>query len=172
MVCGAPTSRSSGGRSAVTTSSGTLAWWASTTAAWKWVAAVVGPRCVAARTGRVEIFRSPADADRLLGAEQLIARGELVRQTFEIGERRHVHEVRSQMQQQRRLDFATVDVVHGFGWIEQGRQRAERKVRRARDEHAELGPQTHGEQVHEGFLAAVGVEHDELAKASARDAPP
>ncbi len=40
MVWGAPTSRSSGGRSAVTTSSGTAAWCASTTAAWRWVAAV------------------------------------------------------------------------------------------------------------------------------------
>ena len=40
MVCGAPTPRSSGGRSAVHTIRGTPAWWASTTAAWKWVAAV------------------------------------------------------------------------------------------------------------------------------------
>ena len=35
MVWGAPTSCSSGGRSAVHTSSGTPAWWASTTAGWK-----------------------------------------------------------------------------------------------------------------------------------------
>src|SRR5215213_6847391 len=40
MVWGAPTSRSSGGRSAVHTRRGTSAWWASMTAAWKWAAAV------------------------------------------------------------------------------------------------------------------------------------
>ena len=40
MVCGAATSRSSGGRSAVQTTSGTSAWCASTTAAWSSAAAV------------------------------------------------------------------------------------------------------------------------------------
>ena len=40
MVWGAPTSCSSGGRSAVHTSSGTSAWWASTTAGWSSAAAV------------------------------------------------------------------------------------------------------------------------------------
>ena len=40
IVCGAPTSRSSGGRSAVQTRSGTSAWWASTTAGCSSAAAV------------------------------------------------------------------------------------------------------------------------------------
>ena len=49
IVCGAPTSRSSGGRSAVQTSSGTSAWWASTTAGCSSAAAV--PLCTAAPPG-------------------------------------------------------------------------------------------------------------------------
>ena len=40
MVCPAPVSRSSGGRSAVQTINGTRAWCASSTAGWKFAAAV------------------------------------------------------------------------------------------------------------------------------------
>ena len=65
IVCGAPTSRSSGGRSAVHTSSGTSAWWASTTAAWSSAAAV--PLVVSTTAGRPVARPRPRarnDADR------------------------------------------------------------------------------------------------------------
>ncbi len=64
MVCPAPISRSSGGRSAVSTSSGTRASWASKTAGAKFAAAV--PDVQAMATGRPDAFACP----RAKNAEQ------------------------------------------------------------------------------------------------------
>src|SRR3954451_1217218 len=58
MVWGAATSLSSGGRSAVQTMSGTSAWWASITAAWKWAPA--GPLEQRATAGRPVASPSPS----------------------------------------------------------------------------------------------------------------
>ena len=64
-VCPAPVSRSSGGRSAVHTINGTRPWWASSTAGWKFAAAV--PDVHSTITGRWLARASPRaknDADR------------------------------------------------------------------------------------------------------------
>ena len=58
MACDAPTSCSSGGRSAVHASSGTCAWWASTTAGWSSTAAV--PLVVNTTAGRPVASPSPS----------------------------------------------------------------------------------------------------------------
>ena len=57
MVCPAPTSRSSGGRSAVSTTSGTRASHASITAGARFAAAV--PDVTATATGRQAAFAAP-----------------------------------------------------------------------------------------------------------------
>ena len=57
MVWGAPQSRSSAGRSAVTTISGTRDWRASSTAGWKWAAAV--PDVHSTTTGRPDALAAP-----------------------------------------------------------------------------------------------------------------
>src|SRR5262245_31196935 len=71
----------------------------------------VRARRVAADAGRVQVLAEPANAHRLLRAEQRVARGELVRQAFEVLELGLANEVRPEVQHQRRLDFAAVYVV-------------------------------------------------------------
>src|SRR5882672_9431084 len=130
----------------------------------------VGAGRVAAGARRVQVLAQPADAHRLLRAEQRVAGGELVRQAFEVLELGLAHEVGPQVQHQRRLDLAPVDVVHGFARVEQPRRRAEREVAGACNQHAVVGAQAQRDQVHERLLAAVRVEDHELAHPRARNA--
>ena len=62
MVCPAPVSRSSGGRSAVQTINGTRAWCASRTAGWKFAAAV--PDVQRTTAGRPDAFAEPEREER------------------------------------------------------------------------------------------------------------
>ncbi len=76
IVCPAPTSRSSGGRSAVSTISGTRASWASITAGARFAAAV--PDVQVSATGRPEAFAAPSaknPAQRSSMCDQLAIRG-------------------------------------------------------------------------------------------------
>ncbi len=80
MVWPAPTSRSSGGRSAVHTSSGTRAWCASTTAGWKFAAAV--PEVQHTIAGRPEARPMPSarNAGRALVEDDVDVHARVARQ--------------------------------------------------------------------------------------------
>ena len=68
------------------------------------------------------------------------------------------------------LEDAAVYVVRYLARVEKPRGRAEPEVIRTHDEHVELGAQLHRDEIDERFLAAVGVEHDELTHPAARHA--
>src|SRR5690606_18064060 len=99
-----------------------------------------------------------AESDRLLDAENLVLRGEAMRQPDEIADPVPAHEIRPQMQHQRRLDVAAVEPERKLARVEEARRRPERERARAHGEQTMLGAQAQRDDIDERFLTAVRVQ--------------